>query len=159
MHGHGTFVDPRIGVTVHNPPENLTNVKLAALRAYQFSLETPVAAGYDPAAAARGLAVFNGAGKCSSCHAGSALTDVNRGTLHTPAEVGQDAAYAARSATKRYRTTPLRGLFHPPQLKGPYFHDGKARTLADVVDHYVTQRGLTLTAQQKTDLIEYLKSL
>jgi cytochrome c peroxidase len=58
-----------------------------------------------------------------------------------------------------YRTTPLRGLWNPPQLTGPYFHDGSATTLAAVVDHYITQFGLALTPQQKADLVEYLKSL
>jgi cytochrome c peroxidase len=58
-----------------------------------------------------------------------------------------------------YRTTPLRGLWNPPQLDGPYFHDGSAPTLADVVDHYVALFGLTLNAQQKSDLVEFLKTL
>lgn len=159
MHGHGTFVDPRIGVSVHNTPDNMNAAKLAALRAYQFSLEKPTASGFDAAAAARGHDVFTGAGTCSSCHVGAELTDVNSGKLHAANEVGQDPAYAQRSVTKRYRTTPLRGLYHPPQLAGPYFHDGSAKTLADVVNHYVTTRNLNLTAQQKADLIEYLKSL
>jgi cytochrome c peroxidase len=53
----------------------------------------------------------------------------------------------------------LRGLWHPPQLTGPYFHDGNAATLDAVIDHYVQLRGLQLTAQQKHDLVEYLKSL
>ena len=160
MHGHGHFVDARIGVDKNNPPD-LVSSKLDPLRAYQFSLETPKArAGtFDAAAASRGRAVFIGVAKCSSCHTGSALTDVNEGVLHTPAEVGQDAAYAQRSGTKKYRTTPLRGLSNPPQLKGPYFHDGKAKTLDEVVDHYVKLKGLQLTARQKADLIEYLKSL
>jgi cytochrome c peroxidase len=66
-----------------------------------------------------------------------------------------DGAYAARTVNKAYRTTPLRGLrFH-----SPYFHDGSAATLADVVNHYDRVRGLRLTAQQKGDLIEYLKTL
>ena len=159
MHGHGSFVDARIGTNVQNPPENLTAAKLSALRAYQFSLDKPVATDFDVAAAARGKVVFEGAGQCASCHVGAEYTDVNAGILHTPAEVGQDAAYAARSATGKYRTTPLRGLHHPPQLTGPYFHDGSAATLADAIDHYVTLRSLTLTAQQKADLVEYLKSL
>ena len=90
---------------------------------------------------------------------GDALTDVNNGKLHTPAEVGQSVAYAQRSATKMYRTTPLRGLYHPPQLQGPYSHDGSAATLDDVVNHYVTLLGLSLSAQQKADLVAYLKSL
>jgi hypothetical protein len=160
MHGHGHFVDPRIGVDKNNPPD-LVSSKLAALRTYQFSLETPNArpGTFDADAARRGRAVFNGVAKCNSCHTGSALTDVNQGVLHTPAEVGQDAAYAERSATKKYRTTPLRGLWNAPQLQGPYFHDGKAKTLEAVVDHYIKLKGLQLTARQKADLVEYLKSL
>ena len=160
MHGHGRFSDPRIGVDVNNPPD-LVSPKLAALRTYQFSLESPapIAGTFDADAARRGRAVFNSVAECASCHVGSAYTDVNQGILHTPAEDGQDPIYALRSATKLYRTTPLRGLWHPPQLTGPYFHDGHAGTLAAVVDHYVQLRGLSLTSQQRADLIEYLKSL
>jgi cytochrome c553 len=160
MHGHGHFVDERIGVDVNNPPD-LVSSKLAALRTYQFSLETPnaIPGTFDADAAKRGRAVFNSVAGCANCHVGSVYTDVNQGILHTPAEVGQDPIYALRSVTKLYRTTPLRGLWHPPQLTGPYFHDGNASTLAAVVDHYVQLKGLTLTAQQKSDLIEYLKTL
>ena len=160
MHGHGRFVDPRIGVSVNNPPD-LVSSKLEPLRAYQFSLETPEPAPgtFDASAAQRGKAVFNGVAKCTSCHLGDALTDVNANRLHPAAEVGQNPAYALRSVTKLYRTTPLRGLWNPPQLTGPYFHDGSAPTLMNVVNHYVTLRGLNLTAQQKLDLVEYLKTL
>lgn len=160
MHGHGHFVDHRIGVDVDNPPD-LVSSKLADLRTYQFSLESPpaVPGTFDADAAKRGRAVFNGVAKCSSCHVGSTYTDVNQGILHTPAEDGQDPAYALRSVTKLYRTTPLRGLWHPPQLTGPYFHDGHAATLGAAVDHYVKLQGLTLSAQQRADLIEYLKTL
>jgi cytochrome c peroxidase len=93
------------------------------------------------------------------CHTGAVYTDVNAGKLHSAAEVGQDRAYAERSATKLYRTTPLRGLWHPPQLQGPYFHDGNAATLDEVVDHYVERFGLTLTPRQRSDLVEFLKTL
>ena len=161
MHGHGHFVDPRIGVDKNNTPPDLVTSKLAALREYQFSLDAPapVASNYDVAAARRGKAVFNGAARCSRCHQAGSLSDVNRGVLHTASEVGQDSAYAARSATKLYRTTPLRGLWHPPQLKGPYFHDGKAKTLEAAVAHYVTLFKLPLNDGQKRDLVEYLKTL
>jgi mono/diheme cytochrome c family protein len=160
MHGHGRFVDPRIGVSVNNPPE-LVAPKLAALRTYQFSLQTPapVPGTFDADAARRGRQVFNAVAGCAGCHVGSVYTDVNQGVLHTPAEDGQDPAYALRSVTKLYRTTPLRGLWHPPQLTGPYFHDGHALTLGAVVDHYVQLQGLTLTPRQRMDLIEYLKTL
>ena len=160
MHGHGRFVDTRIGVDVNNPPDLVTS-KLDALRAYQFSLDapSPLAGSFDVAAARRGHAVFNGVAGCARCHLGNALTDVNANRLHTADEVGQDAAYALRSATKRYRTTPLRGLWHPPQLDGPYFHDGGAATLEAVVAHYERHFGLSLTPRQRSDLVAYLKSL
>jgi cytochrome c5 len=161
MHGHGHFSDPRIGVDVNNSPPDLVTSKLAALREYQFSLQAPEAipGTFDAQAARRGRAVFNGVAKCASCHLAGSLSDVNAGRLHRAAEVGQDAAYALRSATQLYRTTPLRGLWHPPQLKGPYFHDGKATTLDAAVEHYVGLFGLTLSDEQKRDLVEYLKTL
>ena len=65
-----------------------------------------------------------------------------------------DPAYADRSATGKYRTTPLRALWQHP----PYFHDGSAATLADVVTHYNQARNLELDAKQQHDLVEYLKT-
>jgi cytochrome c peroxidase len=41
----------------------------------------------------------------------------------------------------------------------PYFHDGSAATLVDVVDHYDATQGLGLTDPEKVDLVEFLKSL
>jgi hypothetical protein len=160
MHGHGRFEDRRIGVSIENPPD-LVSRKLRPLRIYQFSLEKPVPqeGTFDPAAAERGRRVFKGEARCADCHQGAIYTDVNRGILHFPAQVGQDRTYAARSATKKYRTTPLRGLWNPPQLTGPYFHDGSAATLNDVVEHYVRRFRLSLTAREKADLVEFLKSL
>jgi hypothetical protein len=165
MHGHGTFVDNRLPLTRVNSPPDLVSSKLHPLREYQFSLEKPAPGTFDAAAAERGRAVFNGPGQCSTCHTGTLFTDINNGKLHAPSEVASEPepngqpSYALRSVTKMYRTTPLRGLFHPPQLQGPYFHNGVATSLAAVVDRYVAKRGLTLTAQQKADLVEFLKSL
>lgn len=155
MHGHGSFAEPRLGISVTNPPE-LVEPKLDALEAYQLSLGSPAppAGTFDAAAAARGKLVFQGSGQCAGCHAGAEFTDANV-RLHAPSEVPTDPTHADRSATKMYRTTPLRGLWQ----HAPYFHDGSAATLADVVERYVTARGLGLTAQEKADLAEYLKSL
>jgi mono/diheme cytochrome c family protein len=161
MHGHGTFVDSRIGVSVENPPD-MISTKLEALQAYQLSLEAPApaAGSFDPVAAERGRAVFQGAGACATCHAGTLLTDANT-RLHDPAEVVSEPepngapSYASRSATNQYRTTPLRALLRHP----PYFHNGIAATLDAVVELYDTRKGLGLTAEQKSDLVEYLKSL
>jgi hypothetical protein len=161
MHGHGFFSDPRIGVTVNNTPPDLVSSKLPALLSYQLSLESPAPqpGSFDASAAARGKIVFNTVAGCARCHLGSIYSDINAGRLYTADEVGQDGEYATRSATKKYRTTPLRGLWNPPQLDGPYFHDGSAPTLAAVVQHYVTKFGLSLTTQQKNDLIQFLRTL
>jgi mono/diheme cytochrome c family protein len=153
MGGLGTFVDPRIGADVHKTPDLITS-KLPALKAYQLSLRapTPPAGTFDADAARRGMAVFAGQGRCSTCHGGIGLTDDR---LHMPAEVGMEGFYASRSATKQYRSTPLRALW----LHGPYFHDGSARTLAEVVDHYDGTMRLGLSDSQRRDLVEFLKSL
>jgi hypothetical protein len=160
MHGHGFFSDPRINVNVSNPPD-LISEKLPALLAYQLSLDAPSAQSgtFDAAAAARGKVVFNTTAGCARCHLGNIYSDINANRLHSPDEVGQNGDYALRSVTKLYRTTPLRGLWNPPQLDGPYFHDGSAATLTTVVDHYIAKFGLSLTTRQKTDLVEFLKTL
>ena len=162
MGGQGHFSDPRIGIVIDQQPD-LVTPKLAALLAYQLSLDPPrpPAASFDRAAADRGRKLFRGAAGCASCHAGPTLTDVLNGPdrrtplLHDAAEVGMDPTYALRSATGRYRTTPLRGLFQ----HAPYFHDGSAADLDAVVNHYDRFFRLNLTAAQKADLVEYLKSL
>ena len=156
MHGQGNFRDTRLGIDIRQEPD-LVTPKLDALREYQLSLAapTPPAGSFDAAAAARGRAVFRGVAKCSSCHTGAILSDINSGKLHAASETGMDGAYATRTSQKAYRTTPLRGLLQHP----PYFHDGSAATLADVVSHYDRVRNLGLTAAQRSDLVEYLKSL
>jgi mono/diheme cytochrome c family protein len=156
MHGQGSFSDSRLGVNVVQTPD-LVTPKLPALREYQLSLAVPkpAASSIDGASADRGKALFSGAAKCASCHAGPTYTDVNTGRLHAAAETGMDPRYAARTANKAYRTTPLRGLLQ----HAPYFHDGSAASLSEVVDHYNQVLGLNLSAAQKKDLIEYLKTL
>ena len=163
MHGHGSFSEPRSTppVNVNNSPDSVTGL-LPALQEYQLTLTKPAppAGSYDPAAAERGKAVFNGAGKCATCHIGANLTDAP-GKLHSPSEVVSEPepngapSLASRSATKMYRTTPLRGLWEHP----PYFHNGVAPTLDAVVNLYDTKKGLHLTPEQKADLVQYLKTL
>jgi mono/diheme cytochrome c family protein len=154
MHGRGNFSDARLGINVRQSPDMVTS-KLPALRAYQHSLAAPKppAGSFDPAAAARGQVVFNQS--CATCHLGGNGTDNNSGVLHAASETGMSDAYAQRTANKKYRTTPLRGLWQHP----PYFHDGSAATLADVVTHYDKVRQLKLSAAQQADLVHYLKSL
>jgi cytochrome c5 len=175
MHGHGNFSDPRIPVNIVQEPDMVTP-KLAALRAYQHSIGVPPTPGasYDRARASRGQVIFQQ--RCVTCHVGTRLTDnnngapvdpngmpndairetpANNGILHAPSETGMDPTYAMRTTQKAYRTTPLRALWQ----HAPYFHDGSAKTLEDVVEHYNRVRNLGLNSGQKRDLVEFLKSL
>jgi mono/diheme cytochrome c family protein len=162
MGGQGTFHDPRIGLFITQTPD-LVTPKLPALLDYQLSLRTPEPpiGSFDRAAARRGKRLFRNEAGCATCHQPPNFTDVLSGPdrrvpfLHDPAEVGTDPAYALRTATGKYRTTPLRGLWQHP----PYFHDGSAPDLLAVVNHYDQLFALNLTAAQKADLVEFLKSL
>ena len=163
MGGHGSFSDPRIGVVVTQTPDMVTP-KLAALRDYQLSLLTPLSPHSDNRAAVRrGAALFVGEAGCARCHQPPTFTDVLGGPspslplLHDPSEIPTNAAYASRSATQQWRTTPLRALWQHP----PYFHDGSAATLLDVVNRYNDDPrfALGLTERQKADLVEFLKTL
>ncbi len=162
MGGHGTFVEPRLGVSVTNGVDDLITAKLPALQAYQLSLAAPPppSGSFDAAAADRGKLVFNNAGNCVTCHSGPEFTDANL-RLHSPGdavsepEPGGAPSYASRSATKQYRTAPLKGLWQ----HAPYFHNGTAATLDAVVQTCNTKQSLGLTAAQMADLTQYLKSL
>ena len=162
MGGHGSFNDPRIGLAINQPPD-LVTPKLPALLDYQLRLRVPEppAASFDKHAAQRGKDLFRKEAGCVTCHQTPNFTDVVSGPdprvpfLHDPVEVGMDPRYAARTATGKYRTTPLRALWQ----HAPYFHDGSAPDLNAVVEHYDRLFALHLTASQKADLIEYLKSL
>ena len=163
MGGQGSFSDPRLNpsadVILPSGTPDLVTSKLAALQAYQLSLPAPAApaGSFDAAAAARGKGVFEGAGNCMRCHSGALFTDANtrlRPPLDSMAEP-ESPSYAARSATKQYRTSPLKGVWQ----HAPYFHDGSAATLTDVVNRYNSVQGLGLNSQQIADLEQYLKSL
>ncbi len=155
MGGQGNFRDDRLGINIE-VANDLVTPTLPALKAYQYSIlaPTPEMSSFDAVAAGRGKVVFENEGQCTQCHTGPFFTDAST-RLHSPAETGTDPLLAQRATTGMYRTTPLRGVsFHPP-----YFHNGSAATLRDVVEHYDGYLGLALAEQQKSDLVEYLKSL
>jgi mono/diheme cytochrome c family protein len=159
MGGLGTMTEPRLNLNITNGTQDLVTAKLPALQVYQLSLLAPAAppGSFDAAAAVRGKVVFEGAGQCAGCHSGALYTDANI-RLHAPADSmaePESPSYASRSATLQYRTSPLKGVWQ----HAPYFHDGSAATLADVVSIYNTKRSLGLSAGQMSDLTEYLKSL
>ena len=170
MHGKGTFYDPRLSDarqfpvaaragfgSVRNDPDLITP-KLASLHFYQLAIPSPQppAGSFDGEAAERGKQVFNGAGKCANCHVPPLFTEPGW-NMHAPSEVGVDDFQANRAPDRAYRTSPLRGLW--THKKGGFYHDGRFRDLLDVVNHYDQFFALGLTPEEKSDLIEYLKSL
>jgi len=155
MHGQGSFSDKRLGIDITASPDRVTP-KLGTLLQYQLSLETPAPpeGSFHPATAAVGEAIFNGKARCATCHIPPTFTDAGK-ALHDPGETGMDGLRATRGTTDRYRTTPLRALWQHP----PYFHDGSAASLLEVVEHYDSVLGLGLSVTEKVNLVEYLKSL
>jgi hypothetical protein len=172
MQGQGTFYDPRLDDAERFPiaaangfghkraePENdRITPKLASLHFYQLALEAPrpPAGSFDEDAAARGEELFNGDARCGTCHVPPLYTEPGW-NMHTAAEIGIDGFQARRSPDRRYRTTPLKGLWS--HQKGGFYHDGRFADLAEVIDHYDQHLGLDLTANQKEDLAQFLLSL
>ena len=173
MHGKGRFWDPRLNdanqfpVAARNgfgdlphisPDDDRITPKLAALQFYQLAIPAPQppAGSFDAAAAARGDVLFSGKAKCNACHVEPLWTDAGW-NMHTPAEIGIDSFQADRAPDHRYRTSPLGGLW--THTKGGFYHDGRFATLLDVVNHYNGVMKLGLEEHEKSDLIEYLKSL
>jgi hypothetical protein len=170
MHGKGTFYDPRLDDAakfpiaaankfghVRSTPDLITS-KLPALHFYQLAIPAPMppAGSFDAAAAARGRTVFEAKGQCSTCHVPPLFTEPGW-NMHTAAEIGIDDFQAKRAPDERYRTAPLKGLW--THQKGGFYHDGRFATLAEVIEHYNNVKGLGLTGQEKSDLVQYLLSL
>lgn len=170
MHGKGTFFDPRLDDAQQFPiaaaagfghiksQPDLVSPKLPALHFYQLALQAPSPPGdtFDAEAAERGRIIFEGAGKCATCHVPPTFTEPGW-NLHTPDEIGIDSFQADRSPDRRYRTSPLRGLW--THQTGGFYHDGRFATLEEVVDHYDSTFALGLTAPDEADLVQYLLSL
>ena len=170
MHGKGTFFDPRLNDptqfpiaaaagfgNVRNDPD-LISSKLAALHFYQLAIPAPKPpkGSFDPVAAASGEVIFNTKADCARCHVPPLFTEPGW-NMHTPDEIGIDDFQSNRAPDRRYRTSPLKGLW--THQKGGFFHDGCFATLREVVDHYNNFFALGLGEQEMRDLIEYLKSL
>jgi hypothetical protein len=170
MGGSGRFYDPRLNDTNTFPvaarlgfgnvqaDKDLITSKLAPLQFYQLSLVVPKPprGSFDATAAARGKSLFEGKANCASCHVPPLFTEPGW-NQHAPSEIGIDDFQANRSPDKRYRTTPLGGLF--TRTKGGFYHDGRFADLGAVVDHYNQTFGLNLTSAEQSDLVQYLKSL
>ena len=170
MYGQGTYFDPRLdnrekfpiaaraGLGHRRAREDLVSDKLAALHFYQLAIPAPQppSDSYDNKAAQRGKALFEGKARCATCHVPPLYTEPGQ-PMHTAEEIGIDDFQARRSPDGQYRTTPLKGLF--TRSKGGFYHDGRFPDLAAVISHYDGVLRLQLTAAERADLQEFLKSL
>lgn len=124
------------------------------------------------AEAKRGWDLFRGKAGCGTCHAGILLTDLQYHNIG----VGSDAETpdgGRKNFTKEDKDT---GAFKTPTLRdisrsAPYFHNGSAATLDEVLDivlaggkpnKYLDTKNLKkvkLSPAERSDLIAFLKSL
>ena len=119
----------------------------------------------------RGFQLFAGKGNCLTCHSGANFTDNG---FHN---VGLASSARPDADPGRFAERPLplmKGAFKTPTVRdveytAPYFHDGSAKTLMEVVEHYdrggdvknvsPNMRPLGLSAREKEDLVAFMLAL
>jgi cytochrome c peroxidase len=104
----------------------------------------------------RGQALFNGKAQCSICHPAPFYTDnmmhdLKTERFYTPRMINGRKA----SADGPIKTFPLRGIKDSP----PYLHDGRLLTLEDTVEFFNLILETRLTAEEKKDLVAFLRVL
>jgi len=122
--------------------------------------------------ARRGYKIFNEKAKCVNCHDGRLLTDmqyhnVGIGMSKEKPDVGRFAVTKVEKDTGAFKTPTLLDI----GKSAPYFHDGSVATLEEAVDLMVSGgkknkfldtanlKPVKLTAQEKADLLAFLRSL
>ena len=121
--------------------------------------------------AARGMEIFNGKGRCSACHNGPVFSDqgfhnLGVGAKSPEPDVGREAVTKDPADRGKFKTPGLRNV----ALTYPYMHDGKAPTLAAVVEFLDMGGGsnpnldplitsLRLTTHEQKDLVAFLEAL
>jgi cytochrome c peroxidase len=104
----------------------------------------------------RGQAIFHGKAQCATCHMPPHYTDLTMHDLHTerffkPRMINNMMA----SADGPIKTFPLRGIKDSP----PYLHDGRLLTLEDTVEFFNLVLETKLAAEEKADLVAFLRTL
>jgi hypothetical protein len=97
----------------------------------------------------RGEALFSGKAQCAGCH--PAVTQFTDNSMH---DLGVERFYNGRPEGP-IKTFPLRGIKDSP----PYLHDGRLLTLEDTVEFFNMVLGTNLSAEEKKDLVAYLRCL
>jgi cytochrome c peroxidase len=152
---HGWQTDLGAGVkkslteTMFGPEPTAGEIK--ALLAFLATLDHPPNPNRaaEPEAAKRGEAIFRGKAKCAHCHKGEQFT--SEGVYDVKLEPDG-------SPYKKWNPPSLRGVYD----RGPFLHDGRAKTLEDTLrKHHVPEKlgGEALTERELRDLIAFLKSL
>lgn len=96
----------------------------------------------------RGEKLFFGKAACAECHPAPTYLDHQMRDLHLE-------RFTRDAPTGPMKTFTLRGIKDSP----PYLHDGRCLTLEDTVEFFNLVQGLGLTAQEKKDLVEFMRAL
>jgi cytochrome c peroxidase len=103
-----------------------------------------------------GQEVFFGKGRCAECHSGPYFTDNTMHDLHAERFYQQHLVNGMMMAHDGpIKTFSLRGIKDTP----PYMHDGRLLTLDDTVEYFNLVLGTKLTAQEKKDLVAFMRAL
>jgi DNA-binding beta-propeller fold protein YncE len=153
-HGTSPTLADRVAGTLrtlqqHEPTAQEVDDLVAFLKALPAPRPLPQPASATEAMA-RGKALFQGKGQCSTCHKREALDD------ERPHDVG---TRGSSDVSGVFDTPALRGVARTP----PYLHDGRAATLEDVFAKHNPQHrhgaAHKLTPGEMSDLMTYLKCL
>jgi cytochrome c peroxidase len=137
----------------------LDRVRVSHMAQLQNMLDFPPAPKLDPATGRldpdkaseserRGEEIFFGKGKCAACHPAPFYLDHLMHDLHLE-------RFTREPGDGPIKTFTLRGIKDTP----PYFHDGRCLTLEDTVEFFNLIFGLKLQAQEKTDLVAFMRQL
>jgi cytochrome c peroxidase len=108
------------------------------------------------AAELRGQALFFGQAQCAVCHPAPYYTDNSMHNLQAERFFKTRTINGlAASADGPIKTFPLRGIKDSP----PYLHDGRLLTLEDTVEYFNLISGTKLSAEEKDDLVAFLRAL
>lgn len=112
----------------------------------------PVTSRLDPSKATesemRGEKLFFGKAQCAACHGGTAYLDDRMHDLHLERFLNEPGDGPIKTFT-------LRGIKESP----PYLHDGRCLTLEDTVEFFNLVCSLKLNAEEKTDLVAFMRQL
>lgn len=163
-----------------DPDSDQVTKHLGPLQFYQLAIPSPKPRpGFDFnfEAAKLGDKLFSGKARCNTCHV-EPLWSEPGWNLHPPEDIKIDSFQANRAPSGafapdgtmvpggNYKTMSLAGVFvrenarfMAPENAGRFYHDGRFKTLTDVVNSYNVRFSLGLTPDEVSQLVEYLKAL